>query len=158
MSAILSECGAYRYRLERGAAGITVAYLGVNPSTADHNTDDATVRKWRGFAAGMGASRLIVGNLFAYRATDVRELGRQVDPVGPLNDAHLVDIVLDADIIVACWGSRNKIPPRLRPRLTHVTGLLKKIDRPVYAFGFTADGDPKHPLFLPYSSELVRML
>lgn len=53
MSAIISECGLYRVRLERdlGRAGPAVAILGVNPSTADATANDATIRKDIGFGA-----------------------------------------------------------------------------------------------------------
>ena len=50
------------------------AFFGVNPSTADASSDDSTVRKWRGFTQRWGGSRFIVGNVFAYRSTDVRQL------------------------------------------------------------------------------------
>ena len=36
-SAVISSCGSYRYRLDRGAifGGTRFAFFGVNPSTAD---------------------------------------------------------------------------------------------------------------------------
>ena len=72
-SAVISDCGRYRYRLERhGLSGAgAVAWIMVNPSTADATTDDATIRKVVGFSERMGAGWLIVGNKFAYRATDI---------------------------------------------------------------------------------------
>ena len=83
-SAIISHCGKYRYRLDRmvSDSGPVYAFFGVNPSTADASVDDATVRKWRGFVQRWGGSRFIVGNVFAYRATDVKELATAVDPFG----------------------------------------------------------------------------
>lgn len=46
-SAVISECGLYRYRLERhGLSGAgAVAWIMVNPSTADATTDDPTIKK-----------------------------------------------------------------------------------------------------------------
>lgn len=71
MTAIISACGRYRYRLERPGTGPgATAIIMVNPSTADAELDDATIRKLRGFGARNGWGRLIVGNLFAYRAPD----------------------------------------------------------------------------------------
>src|SRR5690242_18477735 len=89
-SAIISPCGCYRYRLERDGPGEgpTVVIM-VNPATADAEQDDATIRKLKGFGARNGWGQIIVGNLFAYRATDVRELGKVTNPVGNQNDAHL---------------------------------------------------------------------
>lgn len=87
MSATLSPCRTYRYRLDREVDLLgdkVIAYFGVNPSTADESVDDATVRKWRGFSQRLQASRFIVGNVFAYRATDVNHLAKVDDPVGPI--------------------------------------------------------------------------
>lgn len=64
-SASLSDCGLYRYRLERstGLAGKVAAGIMVNPSTADAVTDNHTIRKWNGFAERLGVSRFYVANL-----------------------------------------------------------------------------------------------
>lgn len=83
MSAILSDDLVYRYRLERcvADAGPVYAYFGGNPSTADHEIDDQTVKKWRGFTKLLGGSRFIVGNVLSFRATDVRALSKAHDPL-----------------------------------------------------------------------------
>jgi hypothetical protein len=85
VSAVISPCGLYRYRLERhGLSGAgAVAWIMVNPSTADATQDDATIRKVIGFTERMGGGWAIVGNKFAYRATDVRELRRRRRPARP---------------------------------------------------------------------------
>lgn len=105
-SAILSPCGRYRLRLDRvtGDVGPVVAIIGVNPSTADASKDDPTIRKDIGFATRLGWSRIIKANLCGYRATDVRELAAVADPVGPDTDLHLLQIMTEADVIVAAWG------------------------------------------------------
>jgi hypothetical protein len=157
MSAILSDCGTYRYFLERVLAesGITVAFIGVNPSTADAIIPDQTDMKWRGFARLMGARRYIAGNPFAFRSADVTALARANDPIGPDNDRYLKWIVEKADIVVPCWGSRTKLPKPLRGRLDVVRDMLFDAGKEIRIFGLTASGDPKHPLMLGYNTELV---
>jgi hypothetical protein len=159
VSAIISDCGRYRYRLDRALSGavglLTFAYFGVNPSTADATIDDATVRKWTGFTVRNGGKRFIVGNAFAYRATDVRALYTVGDPVGPENDQHLAEIAAEADILVPCWGDRGKLPSHLRGRLNDVTDRLVASGKPVLTFGLTKGGDPKHPLMLGYDTPLL---
>ncbi len=156
MGAIISQCGLYRYRLDRtvGMDGPSYAFFGINPSTADASADDATVRKWIGFTKTWGGSRFIVGNVFSYRATDVRELAKAWNPVGPENFPHLLRIANEADILVPCWGNRDKVPKNLRGRLDDVLAMLLATDKPVMHFGRTASGDPKHPLMLGYATPL----
>lgn len=155
-SAVLSECGRYRYRLDRAIAetGPTYAFFGVNPSTADASIDDATVRKWRGFVARWGGARFIVGNVFAFRATDVKELANVEAPIGPLNDRYLHDICEEADILVPCWGDRGKLPPKLRPHLDYALSYVRTMGKPVMSFGLSKGGDPLHPLMLAYATPL----
>ncbi|WP_175706816.1 DUF1643 domain-containing protein [Burkholderia ambifaria] len=156
MSAIISPCGTYRYRLERevGIDGPAYAFIGINPSTADASIDDATVRKWIGFVSRWGGRKFIVGNVFAFRATDVGALASADDPAGPMNDAHLASILHEADIIVPCWGARGKLLPSLLPRLDMISRLMGAATKSVMTFGLTASGDPKHPLMLGYDTEL----
>jgi len=156
-SAILSPCSLYRYRLDRtvGMVGPVFAFFGVNPSTADATADDATVRKWIGFTKTWGGSRFIVGNVFAYRATDVRELATVDDPFGPDIGDHTTDIIAEADILVPCWGNSGKVPPKLQFAFDVLMDALVSSGKPVQTFGLTASGDPKHPLMLGYSTPLA---
>lgn len=164
MSAIISPCGLYRYRLERaglgayirGQAGV-LAVIMVNPSTADAEDDDPTIRKLLGFTVRAGFASLIVGNLFAYRATDVRVLGTVVDPVGPDNDDHLIQILAEADQVVCAWGPLNKQPWLWRSRYKDVLGLIHGAGLDPYRIGPAAlCGQPKHPLMLPYNLQFER--
>lgn len=157
MSAIISECGRYRYRLERDVAqsGCVFAYFGINPSTADAEIDDATVRKWRGFTLRNGGRRFIVGNVFSYRATDVRDIVLDPNPAFSLeNQRHLKAITMEADVLVPCWGSRGKVPSERRHIIDEVMALLTRSGKPVMHFGLTKSGDPKHPLMLGYETTL----
>lgn len=156
-SAVFSPCGTWRYRLDRDVAfsGLVFAYFGVNGATAGEDDDDQTSMKWKGFTLRNNGQRYIAGNPFAFCATDVRELAKAVDPVGPENARYLAEIVAEADILVPCWGNRSKVPPRLRHHFDALLGLLRASGKPIKTFGFTASGDPKHPLMLGYDTPLV---
>lgn len=157
MTAIISPCGLYRYRLERTLAmeGPVYAFFGINPSTADASIDDATVRKWIGFCKRWGASRFIVGNVFAYRATDVKALATVADAFGDDIGEHITDIIEEADILVPCWGSETKVPAQLRFAFDVLLDKMLDSGKPVMHFGKTQDGYPKHPLMLGYDTPLV---
>jgi hypothetical protein len=141
-AALISDCGRYRYSLgRRWGHGLTVAFICLNPSTADSDTDDPTVRRMRGFAKAWGYGGLVVANAYAWRATDPRELWKLPDPVGPDNDRHLTSIAAGCSLLVAAWGANAK-PDRIAEVLA-----LPGMDR-LTALAVTKGGQPKHPLYL----------
>ena len=160
MSAVISPCGLYRYRLDRDVPlegpfnPSTVLFIGVNPSTANADEDDATIRKMVGFAKRWGYSHITVVNLFAYRATDVRQLGKVTDLMGPLWFNHVRQALNSADLVVPCWGSRNKLPKTLRGNPDSMMQLLINKAVRLAHLGLTERGDPRHPLRLGYDTPL----
>lgn len=157
MSAVISPCGLYRYRLERhGLSGSgAVAWIMVNPSTADATQDDATIRKVVGFTERLGGGWAVVGNKFAYRATDVRALRTAADPRGPENDAHLEAIMAGSPIVIAAWGPLAKLPDHLRRRWRTVCAIADRVGAELMCLGTAQDGQPRHPLMLAYDTNLT---
>jgi hypothetical protein len=157
MSAVISPCGLYRYRLERhGLSGAgAVAWIMVNPSTADATQNDATIRKVIGFTERFGGGWAVVGNKFAFRATDVRELRAAKDPRGPENDAHLAAIMAESPIVIAAWGPLSKLPDHLRRRWRTVCAIADRVGAKLMCLGTAKDGQPLHPLMLGYETPLI---
>lgn len=159
MSAIISDCGRYRYRLDReiGMLGsIIIAFLLHNPSTADADKDDPTSRRGIGFARSWGASRMVFINPWAGRATKPADLWKMDDPVGPENDRHIrevaLEVVASGGFMVAAWGAVS--PPRalhhaVANRLSAVRSIITDAGCELRALGVTQDGAPRHPLYLP---------
>src|SRR3954454_21911255 len=87
-SAVFSKCNRYRYRLDRiwDEARPPLAFGMLNPSTADHERNDATIERCERRARALGFGSLIVWNLFAFRSTKPSTLKAQDDPIGPKND------------------------------------------------------------------------
>lgn len=144
-SAVISPDGLYRYDLQRSWGDVptrAVAFIGLNPSKADSQVDDATARVMVGYAKRWGYDRLIVRNLFAYRATDPTELLQVSDPVGPEGDEWLARSWADARLVVACWG----VGGLLAGRELAVRHMIEKQDIQLYALGLTKSGHPVHPL------------
>jgi hypothetical protein len=115
----LSPCGTYRYLLGRriGGGDRVGLWVMLNPSTADANEDDATIRRCIGFARREGCGLLEVVNLFAYRATDPAALRLADDPVGPANDHFISKAVERAALVVVAWGAlRRPLARRLGGR------------------------------------------
>lgn len=150
MSAIISPCGKYRYRLQRGDGPRRLAFVMFNPSTADAETDDPTIRRCRGFALREGYNGIDVANLYALRATDPDELLRaDVDAFGPDNARHLRMLGEDhrAGWIVCAWGSLKSGPER-RELERAAAALLSAHGARLVCLGTTKDGSPRHPLYV----------
>jgi hypothetical protein len=149
-SAILSECGRYRYRLGRSWDDSLppVNFIMLNPSKADADRDDATIRRCLRFADDWGFGSIDVTNLFAWRATDPRELRRAGDPVGPENDRHTIEAAEGAHqaggLVVCAWGVL--LGPRARR--VAVPAMLQAQGIPLHAIEASGAGHPMHPLRL----------
>jgi hypothetical protein len=156
-SAVFSDCGKFRYRLERtipDAGDRVLAVVMVNPSTADAESDDPTIRKVQGFARRAGFGRVIVGNLFAFRSTDIKGLAMAGDPRGPDNNAHLKAIIADAEAVLFAWGPAAKVPKQWRSRWRTVADMALAAGRQPLCLGIAQDGHPRHPLMVAYSQPL----
>ena len=150
--ATLSDCERYRYHLwRRFGEGGTVAFVMLNPSTADATADDPTIRKCIGFAKRWGYGRVDVVNLFAWRATNPKELPNVLEPVGAKNNSHIFAVCRCADLVVFAWGS-DKFA---RQRARQVRALLANVGTPTKALRLSKDGNPWHPLYVPYVEPLV---
>jgi hypothetical protein len=147
-NALFSACGNYRYTLTRqwDRRKPSVLFIGLNPSTADETKDDPTIRRCIGFARCWGFGGIMMGNLFAYRATDPKDMLRQIEPVGQNNDRNLLDMADRADMTVAAWGNHGAH----MKRADAVRNLLA--GREVFYLGLTGAGQPKHPLYLRHDT------
>ena len=69
--AVFSPCEKYRYWLSRRwqEGGRSLAFIMLNPSTADELENDATIERCERRARHNGYGGLVVCNLFAWRAT-----------------------------------------------------------------------------------------
>ena len=155
--ALLSDDGRYRYRLWRLWDGRLpmMAWVMLNPSTADADIDDQTIRKCAGLAKANRHGGIVVVNLYAWRATDPRELLSVADPVGPMNDAHIRWACTGSlrGTVIAAWGSSRFA----RHRAAAVEAFMRGSGRRIHCFRKTPSGSPSHPLYLPYSSPLMRL-
>lgn len=152
-TATFSDCGRYRYLLKRRwDEGHNCLFIGLNPSTATAESDDATVRKCAALARTWGFSGMTMANLFAVRCRYPQILSTHQNPVGPENDRFLLPEIEQAHTLVAMWGNHG-----LKPY-----GQSTRRDQYILSFrddwqciGITKYGAPRHPLYVANSSTLV---
>jgi len=149
--AIIDATRKYRYSLEREweTGDGTMLVVMLNPSTADAEKDDPTIRKCVTWARRWGFRHLEVANVFAYRSTDANALGTVDDPVGAENDSYLERAAARASRIVVAWGSKR----HHQKRIQHVLSLLRRHGE-LWCVGTNADGSPKHPLYVGNAATL----
>lgn len=126
----------------------------LNPSTADAELDDPTIRRCVRFARDLGYDGIFVGNLFAYRATDPDILKRVSDPIGPHNDQALVDMLSTVRLVICAWGNNGN----LQNRDKRVLQLIHHAGHVPYCLSITKIKAPKHPLYIAASSRPIPLI
>jgi hypothetical protein len=159
VSAIISECGKYRYELRRVLSDTpekpgTVVWVLCNPSTADAEKDDPTVRKCRGFTRAWGYGQFMIVNAYAFRATNPKALLSAEDPFGPCNLSYLQGAFAEAGegLLVFGWG--GALPKLLRIGGLRARALAEQCGVIPWSLGTTIDRQPRHPLMLAYTTPL----
>lgn len=143
----ISPSGFYRYWLTRtwNDAERQLAFVMLNPSTADASVDDPTIRRCMGFARREGMGGIIVCNLFAGRATKPEDLFKLGDPTGPRNaDAWRYWLAAMRPKIICAWGAEPKALEQ--GKKFQSWAAEHKLD--LWCLGRTKDGHPRHPLYL----------
>lgn len=127
-----------------------LAFLMLNPSTADAEVLDNTVTRCLGFADSWEEyGSLEVGNLFALRSTDPKALRKHPDPVGPENDSALLGIAERAHLIVLAWGNLGTY----KGRADDVLLLLRPYLGKLHLLELTKEGEPIHPLYVHHETK-----
>tara|TARA_B100001094_G_C17999483_1_gene704394 strand:- start:121 stop:579 length:459 start_codon:yes stop_codon:yes gene_type:complete len=137
--AIISDCKKFRYRLWRvwDKTKPKVLFIMLNPSTADENNDDPTIRRCINFAKSWGYGGVFIGNLFAYRTAYPKELKEAGFLIGDDNESHLKEMKGLCDKVVCAWGNQFEAPSR-------ITSIFDNL----YCIELSKTGIPKHPLYL----------
>lgn len=152
-TAIYSPCESYRYALTRvwQPGGRRALFVMLNPSTATEMQNDPTVERCERRARALGFGAFRVCNIFAWRATDPRDMRAASDPVGTGNDAAILDAADWADAIICAWGTHgahlNRGP--------EVEAMLRTTGRELSHLGLSKAGHPKHPLYIGYATQPV---
>ncbi|UWQ19454.1 DUF1643 domain-containing protein [Jannaschia sp. M317] len=153
-AATYSADETYRYELTRTwePEGRRVAFVMLNPSTATELANDPTVERCERRARVLGFGAFRVTNIFAYRATDPRDMRAHAEPVGgAANDDAIRQAAIWADLVVCAWGTHGAH----LDRGPQVERLLRATGRPLCHLGLSKAGHPKHPLYIGYAVQPV---
>jgi hypothetical protein len=143
-SAEFSEDGIYRYILSRDWDNTqpVAMCIGLNPSNADAEKDDPTIRILIKNLSHLGFGGLRMLNLYALVSSKPKKLFEVPDAIG-LNDAWLKTTAFNCQVVIFCWGSFKGTEWRVK-KVSEMFPFAK-------CFGFNKDGTPMHPMALMYS-------
>lgn len=150
--ALFSSCGKYRYVLWRvwDDSKPKVMFIGLNPSTANEESDDPTIRRVKTFAKTWGFGGVYMLNLFTYVTDYPEELKKCDDPLGPA-DYYLMEYAQKSEKIIFAWGNFKECKARAK----EVRFLLAACN--TYMLIENKDGSPRHPLYVPGNVVPVRV-
>lgn len=181
-SAVLSNDGTHRYELvrdwsEEGVHPRPLLWIMLNPSTADAEQDDPTIRRVVNLSTSWGYTAAAVVNLYAYRATDPKELKRAVEGaglsdlqriVGPENDLAIrhwlgtaptslvpEPFALNAHGVMAAWGAHVDSVMGGMVRVRQVQEMIVAARRIASCVGTSKNGHPRHPLMVKAHSPMA---
>lgn len=156
-NAEFSACGRYRYWLSRdwswrrltdGRSQFAL-WIGMNPSVAEADVDDPTIRREMAFTKAMSIDTYVKCNVMDYRATNPKVLFSVI----PRSDKNIECIAGMAAShycvrVICAWGA---LPKPLRRYADDVVAALRGTQ--LYCMGKTANGAPRHPLYLPNTAQ-----
>lgn len=141
-----SECGKYRYRLWRiwDKSLPKAMVIGLNPSTANGDTDDQTIGNLRRILSKLGYGGFYMMNCWAYIATKPEFL--KINPMSEAWNNDLITITaVECQTIIFAWGNFKIIQEMGRDK-----ELIEMFPN-AKCFGFNKNGTPMHPLALMYN-------
>lgn len=150
-TAYFSTCRKYRYALWRtwDSSKPYVMFVALNPSTADETTDDPTLSRCIRYAKLWGFGGVCMANLFAFRATDPKEMKVVENPIGENNDNWLLTLAKEAGLVVAAWGNDGSYLNRSKK----VFELLPNMR----CLKMNKSGEPAHPLYQKADIEPIKI-
>jgi hypothetical protein len=117
-------------------------YIMLNPSYADDESDDPTIRRLIFFSKKFKFGGFYVTNIFTQITPYPKELN--MDNNSKKKNLKIIsELIKKSDLIVYAWGNLVSEPMQLR----------KLIESPL-CFGINKNGTPKHPLYLRSDTKL----
>jgi hypothetical protein len=152
-AATFSDDNLARFRLSFELCGLgRLMVIALNPSKATHEVPDNTASKLERLARGLTFAGLDICNISPWRSTAPRGM---LDPRAPDYDAENLEVIRDvasrANVVVAAWGvqrSPKALNEFVTSRARTIAWTLDRDGVVLRCLGVTADGVPRHPLFL----------
>jgi hypothetical protein len=109
-NAYFSNCRKYRYWISRiwDRKKPIGCFICINPSKASAEYSDQTMGNCNNLTASWGWGGFYIVNLFAYIATEQKDMKKYKNKIGEENDKAINFAVENSDVIVLAWGNEYK--------------------------------------------------
>lgn len=159
---VIGADGKFRFDVLRQweGPGPLALWVMLNPSTADADNDDPTLRRVIRFTqdALPHCAGVVVCNLYALRATKPKHLLDAQNAEGWPNNIQMIGHYMrSADVAEVVFGWGSWLTPK-RPLRTPVEDMAAELGRFPLCLGKTVNGNPKHPLFVAANTPLIPYL
>ena len=128
---------------------IPLIVIGLNPSTADANKPDATMRRVMGFADRNNFDAFVMLNLYPQRATVPSNLDKELDlskHQANLNAIYNAVKAIKNPIILLAYGDSIGIRNFFRTCLRDIVTKIQPLNPTFVKIGeLTKNGNPRHP-------------
>jgi hypothetical protein len=140
-----------------------IAFIGCNPGKANGDDDDATSRKYVGFASRWGFGFYVAGNLWQWVATNQRELIKMlcanlaINPPDP--DSWLSHLDRDrVQVVCYAWGrAPSTVRDSWERRERQVVAAVRAIGLRRVVAAINKDGSPAHLSRLGYTDAPIEL-
>lgn len=123
-----------------------IAFIGLNPSTADEGEDDRTIGRVIEFATTWGYGGVYMANLFGLVSKKPEMVQKHRDPVG-LNQLYLEWLESKGVDIVFAWGNFKVATERAQ--------VVIELFPNAKALVLNQNGTPRHPLYVPGNTQRI---
>lgn len=142
--------------------------IGLNPSTADESTPDATMRKIMGFISTWNKSGIrdydsfIMLNLYPQRETSPLELNKKSPAINEIIHSRNMEMISTLLVnypkvdLLLCYGDSIEIIPWMKKCRDEILKLLAQYPKvSLHCLGgLTSKKNPRHPCRLAYKTKL----
>ena len=148
----------YRYIL--GTVGNNpLITIGINPSTAEPEKMDNTMKSVERIAMGNGFDSFIMFNVYAQRATDPNQMNKEINPMLHKENMQAFQWILENSgknpIIWAAWGTNIERRKYLKECLRKMISISNRYNAVWCKVGkCSVKGHPHHPLYLKKDSRI----
>lgn len=131
-------------------------FFGINPSTAEPERPDMTIKKIDKIAKNNNYDSWIMLNIYPQRATKPNKLDKTIDETIHKENIEAIKSNIDENsTIVAAWGNSIKKRPYLFNCLVDIVNAISNKNLTWYSIGkLSMKKNPKHPLYLLFDTKL----